>query len=111
MLSAIEGQLVNEEFEHESNEKGEQQEHNLKRRMYQTMMIPQPKLQCKTNDEIIEEHEGFDLGLFSCLEMLAYMQDSGTSESLMKIALRCEGTGAICFADSIEDMRALLMTQ
>ena len=73
-------------------------------------MIPHPKLQQKRK-EFAEKYEGFDLGLFSCLEMLAYNNDKSASKSLMRIALRCAGTSAISFVDSIEDMKQLFSSQ
>lgn len=95
------------------NERDEKIEHNLKRRMFQTLMIPTPKLQYKRKTEVSQDPDRIqqNLGLFSCLEMLAYIEDSGASEALMKIAMSCDDASSICFASSEKDLKQLLTTK
>ena len=52
-----------------------------------------------------------ELGVFSCLEMIPYIIDSGASEILMNISLLCKGTSLSCYADSIIDVKQLLKTK
>ena len=77
-------------------------------------MIPIPKLQEKTVEEdstFLAAAEVVDmkdrLGVFTCLEMIPYIIDTGASETLMNIALLCKNSSIIAFADSILDMGQL----
>ena len=74
-------------------------------------MIPMPKLQEKTVKskstflspaEVVEMKDR--LGVFTSLEMIPYIIDSGASETLMDIALLCRNSSIIAFADTILDM-------
>ena len=51
------------------------------------------------------------LGVFTCLEMIPYIIDSGASETLMNIALLCDSSSIIAFADTILDMKQLFKTK
>ena len=44
------------------------------------------------------------MGVFTSLEMIPYIIDSGASETLMNIALLCRNSSIIAFADTILDM-------
>ena len=81
-------------------------------------MIPIPKLQEKTVEEdstFLAAAEVVDmkdrLGVFTCLEMIPYIIDTGASETLMNIALLCKNSSIIAFADSILDMGQLFKTK
>lgn len=43
--------------------------------------------------------------------MIAYSTDASASERLMKIALLCEQTSIICFADTVADVSALFKSR
>ena len=82
------------------------------------MMIPIPKLQEKTVEaestflaaaEVVEMKDR--LGVFTCLEMIPYIIDSGASDTLMNIALLCKNSSIIAFADTNLDMRQLFKTK
>ena len=105
VLKIIEDYLKGERFETEMDDFGEIREHNVKRRMFQTLMVPIPRLQEKKIDVEGQEDSETDLGLFSCLEMIPYIIDSGASETLMNISLLCQNTSTVCYVDSILDLR------
>ena len=50
------------------------------------------------------------LGVFTSLEMIPYIIDSGASDTLMNIALLCKNSSITAFADSILDMNQLFKT-
>ena len=57
------------------------------------------------------KQEEVELGVYSCLEMIPYIIDSGASEILMNISLLCKETSVNCYVDSIVDVKQLFKTK
>ena len=70
------------ELESDKDIDGNSIENKLVRRMFQTMMLPVSKLQNKKKKTLQPKslEQKSQLGMFSCLEMIAYSDDKGAAE-------------------------------
>lgn len=73
-------------------------------------MVPLPKLLNKFQKNIFQNEKtrkNFQLGMYSCLELIAYNNDKAVSERLMNIALHCNQASLMSFASTQDDIYRL----